>query len=225
MGFTISESVSRIRNSLKAVSEDAFVTDRYIYSVVMKYGQTLIKREQRLDRLIDSNSLFTTIPCIELIEVDKIEACCMDIKTNCTIKRSKDKIPSITDLSSGPMIRSLTTLDYSVEALYTQPSIYANMTKTSGFKYNKKKYYWIKDGYIYIPDVEWEAVRLDAVFEEDVSALICGNDPKDCKLSQDNNMNIPEYLFSEAEGMAVKEIMMTAQIPGDGDDDQKNLYR
>ena len=42
---TIGESISRVRNALKAVKEDAFLTDRQIYFVISKYGKTLLKRE------------------------------------------------------------------------------------------------------------------------------------------------------------------------------------
>ena len=42
---TIGEAISRVRNTLKAVKEDAFLTDRTIYYSMIKYGQTLLKRE------------------------------------------------------------------------------------------------------------------------------------------------------------------------------------
>ena len=42
---TIGEAISRVRNTLKAVKEDPFLTDRTIYFAIIKYGQTLLKRE------------------------------------------------------------------------------------------------------------------------------------------------------------------------------------
>ena len=39
---TIGEAISRVRNTLKAVKEDAFLTDRNIYFLLTKYGQTLL---------------------------------------------------------------------------------------------------------------------------------------------------------------------------------------
>lgn len=225
MAIKIGEAVSRVRNVIKGVTEDAFITDRFIYSVLMKYANTLIKRDSRLDRLLDDNDLYKEIPCIELIDVDRVEACCIDIRTQCTFKRSKEKLPKILDLGNGPSIRSLTTLDYSKEVYYTHPTVYMNMTKTSGFKYNKNKYYWIVDDYLFIPDVEWEAVRMGAIFDEDIKAYQCGNDASDCDLQQERDINIPEYLFSEAEQMTIKEILTGGQIPSDGDDDSKNVLR
>ena len=42
MSTTIGETVSRVRNTLKAVKEDAFLTDRFIYSVVSKFAKLFI---------------------------------------------------------------------------------------------------------------------------------------------------------------------------------------
>ena len=49
---TIGDAVSRVRNTLKAVKEDPFLTDRAIYSALTKYGQTLLKREDNQFRLM-----------------------------------------------------------------------------------------------------------------------------------------------------------------------------
>jgi hypothetical protein len=40
---TIADVVSRIRGQVKAGVQDAFVTDRYIYSLIEKYAQFLCK--------------------------------------------------------------------------------------------------------------------------------------------------------------------------------------
>ena len=42
---TIGEAISRVRNVLKEVKEDPFLTDRTIYFAIQKYAKTLIKRE------------------------------------------------------------------------------------------------------------------------------------------------------------------------------------
>src|SRR5574344_1871103 len=167
------ESISRIRNILKAVKEDPFLTDRLIYSLIMKYAKTLMQRDLKLVNLFKNSSLFKEDPCVVLIDVDRVEACCIDINTGCTFKRSKDKLPTITNLNNGPVIRAVSTLDYSVQVHKTEPSLYANMTKIPSFKYNKRKYYWFIDGYLYIPDVDWEGVRVQAMFEEIINKNLC----------------------------------------------------
>lgn len=220
------ESISRIRNILKAVKEDSFLTDRLIYSLIMKYAKTLMQRDLKLVNLFKNSSLFKEDPCVVLIDVDRVDACCIDINTGCTFKRSKDKLPTITNLSNGPVIRAVSTLDYSVQVHKTEPSLYANMTKIPSFKYNKRKYYWFIDGYLYIPDVDWEGVRVQAMFEEIINKNLCGIDEKNiCIPEQERDINIPDYLFSEIENLARQEFLTAGHIPSDGADDSQNVMR
>lgn len=225
MATTIGEATSRIRNVLKAVKEDPFLTDRFLYSLLMKYGKLLIRRQQNEGKIYGHSGLFKVIPCVELIEVDKIEACCIGIRTGCTFRRTKDKLPTFLEGNYGPIIRSVTTLDQSIGLTETYPSVYANMSKSTYFKYNKSKYYWYLDGHIYIPDVEWEGIRIEAMFEESIEHLICSSDSKECVKEQDREFDIPDYLFAEIEQMVLKELMPSVQLPSDGADDAQNILR
>ena len=76
---TIGEAISRVRNTLKAVKEDPFLTDRTIYFALTKYGQTLLKREDNQFRLMKISSIFKLLPYVELIDVDKVEAGCVGV--------------------------------------------------------------------------------------------------------------------------------------------------
>jgi len=221
---TIGEATSRVRNVLKAVKEDPFMTDRFLYSIIKKYSKLLIRRKEVANRLMLFQSLFETLSCIELIDVDKVDACCLGIKTGCTIKRTKDKLPAFLDNDIGPVIRDVTTIDGSISLIGTYPQIYTNMTHTSTFKHNKTKYYWYLNGYIYVPDVEWEAIQLEAIFDEDISYLKCDADDT-CVIEQDRVMGIPDYLFAEIEQMLLKEVLTAGQIPSDGADDSQSTLR
>lgn len=223
--ITIGDSVSRVRNVLKAVKEDPFLTDRLLYSLIIKFAKTLIKREDQQGSLFKHTGLFQDIPCLELIEVDKVEACCTGIKTPCKILRTKDKLPKLLELSNGPIIRSITSLDYSEELTETFPTLYTNMTKTSGFKYNKTKYYWYLDGYIYIPNATWEGIRITAIWDESLNDYKCDVDSTDCQLEQDRELSIPDHLFSEIEQMAIQQLLTAGQVPSDGPDDSQNILR
>jgi len=88
---SIGDAISRIRTTLKAVNEDSFLTDRTIYSSIIKYGQTLLKREDNQFRLMKISSIFKVLPYAELIDVDKVEAGCVGIFSNCYFKRTKEK--------------------------------------------------------------------------------------------------------------------------------------
>lgn len=218
---TIAEAISRVRNALKAVKEDPFLTDRQIYYVLTKYAKTLIKREDNQFRLMKISSIFKVLPYVELIDVDKVEAGCIGVYSGCYFKRSKDKLPTILDGMFGPIIRTASSIDGGIEMFRTDPGTWVSITKSTTFKYNKRPYFWYLNGYIYVPNVDWEAMRIEAIFENDVPT--CDSDK--CQLIQEQPLNIPEYLFSEIEQFALKELTMIAQIPVDPTDDSQNILR
>ena len=218
---TIAEAISRVRNTLKAVKEDSFLTDRQIYFSLTKYGKTLIKREDNQFRLMKMSQLFKVLPYVELIDVDKVEAGCVGVYSGCYFKRSKEKMPSILDGMFGPLFRTVSSIDGTLELFRTDPGTWASITKSTTFKYNKRPYFWYLNGYIYVPNVEWDAIRVEAMFENDVP--IC--DEEMCTPMQDQPLNIPEYLFSEVEQFVLQELTMTIQVPGDLTDDSQNILR
>ena len=220
---TIGTVVSRIKNQVKGVRQDAFLTDRYVYSVTIKYAQVLMRRQDSQNKLMKFNSIWQTLPCVELIEVDKIEACCAGIKSGCTIKRTKDKLPTFMEGYWGPLLRTVSSIDGSFEMYPTAPGVYTSMTKTSGFKYNKQKYYWYLDGYLYFPNIDWDAVKIEGVFTEDISTL--EKNGESCTKKQLHSINVPEFLLAEIEKMAIGDFIQRLQIPTDKSDDNINLNR
>ena len=221
---TIGESISRVRNTLKAVKEDPFLTDRVIYYSIIKYGKTLLKREDNQYRLMRIGSIFTALPMVELIDVDKIEAGCMGVYSGCYFKRTKDRLPDIFDGLFGPIIRTVSSIDGTQELYRTDPGTWTSITKSSTFKYNKRPYFWYLDGYLYVPNVDWDAIRIEAIFDGDTSEYVCDED-RQCQIRQDQMLPFPEYLFSEIEQMTVKELTMTMQVPQDNLDDGQNALR
>ncbi len=222
---TIGEAISRVRNTLKAVKEDPFLTDRTIYFAIIKYGKTLLKREDNQNRLMKISSLFTNLPFVELIEVDKIEAQCTGVYSGCTIKRTKEKLPQLFEGMFGPVLRTVSSIDGEIELMRTEPGTYVSMTKTTNFKYNKKKYFWYLNGYLYLPNVEWEAIKVEGIFEGDRADFLCETDTNQCIAKQDQQLPFPEYLFSEIEQFTIQELSMLAKLPVDGEDDSQNILR
>jgi len=218
---TIGEAISRVRNTLKAVKEDAFLTDRNIYFLLTKYGQTLLKREDNQFRLMKISSIFQVLPYLELIDVDKVEAGCIGIYSGCYFKRTKDKLPTILNGTFGPIIRTVSSIDGTIELFRTDPGTWVSMTKTTTWKYNRSLYFWYLNGYMYFPNIDWEAVRMEAIFEGQVDT--CTTD--DCLIKQDQPLPFPEYLFSEIEQFTVKELTISLQAPSDNADDSQNSLR
>lgn len=223
MPTTIGESISRVRGLAKAVKEDAFITDRFLYSLIIKYAKLLIKRQDNENKIMRFQSLFETIPCLELIEVDKVEACCTGIRTNCTIRRTKDKLPEILEGSYGPLFRSVTSLDRSIELYQTYPSIFTNIANSTNYKYNKQKYYWYLDGYLYFPNIEWDGILVEGLWSSSIEHLQCDGDP--CRPKQEQEIHVPEYLFAEIEQLVMKDLGAFIQMPNETLDDKQSPLR
>lgn len=222
---TIGYAVSRLRNTMKAVKEDAFITDRYLYSLLLKYGKTLMNREDERNKLRTISSLYKTYPCVDLIEVSKIDSCCIGIKTDCNIMRSKDKLPKIMDSRRGIAIKGVSTIDDSEYLFPTSPKIFTSIANSKNFKYNTKKYYWIKDGYIYLPNAPYEGVNIEAMWDDNIAYLQCGSTEDKCKGMQAQESAIPDYLFGELEQMALQELGMLMKVPNDIVDDKQSNIR
>lgn len=222
---TIGESISRVRNLVKAAKQDAYMTDRFIYSLIVKYAKLLIKRQDALNARLKFASLFRTLPCVELIETTKIEACCGSLPDTCKIMRTREKIPLPFEGSYGPFIRTVSSIDGSTEVYRTQPAAYVSMTKTTAFKYNKQKYYWYMNGYLYLPNVEWDAVQLEGIFQDDISIFTCNPDNV-CKIRQTDILPIPDDLFAEVEKQVMSDLGGQMQVPVDTNiSDKQNILR
>lgn len=219
----IADTVSRVRNMVKGVKDDAFLTDRMIYSVILKYAKLLIKRQDNENKIMRFQTLFEVLPCVELIDVDKVAACCGGIRSKCIIKRTKDRLPAPMEGSYGPLFREISSIDGSQLMYKTYPGTYVAMSNSTNFKYNKALYYWYLDGYMYFPNIEWDAVRIEAIWDDPVHYLKCDEDT--CLPRQEDPTHVPDYLFAEIEQMVLKEFGAMMSIPPDSKDDNQNILR
>ena len=220
----IGDVISRVRGQLKLEVQDAFITDRYIYSVILKFAQLYMRRQDNANKLMKFNSVWQSLPYIELIEVDKIEAHCAGIRSGCTIKRTKDKLPTFMEGYWGPLIRTVSSIDGSIELQPTNPGTYTSMTKTTSFRYNTTKYYWYLNGYLYMPNIDWDAIKLEGVFEGDISKWTCDEDD-DCVPRYLQQFFVPEFLFAEIEQQVLSVMLNMIKVPSDDSDDKKNVAR
>jgi len=220
---TVGEAVSRVRGIFKAVKENAFLTDRFIYSIILKYGKTIISRQSNERKILGNSSLFEPLPFVEMIEVDKIEADCAGLAIGCIIMRTEKKLPKIFHNRRGPLISKVFSIDTSEEFYMTTPATYISMQKSSNFKYNKTKYYWFKNGYLYTPTYT-EAIAIEALWEDPLDGF-CNLNDTDCTIMQDKPFNIPDDLFAEIEQMAENEMLTSGKLPSDNMDDKQNILR
>lgn len=220
---TIGNIISRVRNQIKASKQDFFITDRVLYSFVLKNAQWLMKREDSKNKLLSFTSVIQTLEFVELQEVDKVEASCTGIKSDVMIKRTKEKMPTFMQGYWGPLIRTVASLDGSQELQPILPSTYIRMANSKNFKFNKTLYYWFLNDYLYFPNLEWDAVRIEGIFQDDIQSFTCKDD--DCMVRSDQPLNVPDYLFGELEAAVLKDLGAMAQFPADMPNDKQNALR
>lgn len=221
---TIAEVISRLRGQIKAEVQDAFVTDRYLYSLINKFAQVLMRRQDSANKLNKFNSIWEPLPYVELIDVDRVEADCAGVFSGCTIKRSKYKLPKMIEGYWGNLIRNITSIDSSINLQPTYPSTYLSITRTTSFKYNNTNYYWFLNGYIYCPNLDWDAIRIEGIFDADLSDWTCYGYDK-CLPRYEQHLNIPEAMLAEIEQQVLNILINTIKIPADNIDDKININR
>lgn len=232
---TLRKLVSDVRSTHKILSTDALITDRAIASEIKNNTFMLVKRETNLRKLWATDTIFTTIPCLEMKEVN-ISECC-DYNDDCTIARSVFKIPKIAEGNYQYVIQGV----YSINALggkgkklkETTVNRYINLLKLPVIK--KEEYYWITNDYLYISNPDVKAIRLVAMFEKDVpndimySECNCGtaqvSEEELCKNPLDKEFAIPGYLEKQVLDLTSQKLLQTyfslkTDITQDGIDGQ-----
>jgi hypothetical protein len=216
---TLRKLVSDVRSMHKLLSTDNLITDRVIASEIKNNSLLLIKRETNLRKLWATDTLFTTIPCLELCEVP-ISECC-DYVDECTVARTKYKLPRISEGNYQYVIQGV----YSINAMGGKGNKikeitvnrYLNLLRLPIVK--KQEYFWISNGYMYVSNPSLQAVRMAAFFEEDIPNEImypdcnCGTpqvtDEEWCKNPLDKEFALPGYLEKQVLELTSQKLVNT----------------
>jgi hypothetical protein len=216
---TLRKLVSDVRAMHKILSTDSLITDRAIASEIKNNTLLLVKRETNLRKLWATSTLFTTIPCLELVQVP-ISECC-DYVDPCTVARTKLKLPKISEGNYQYLIQGV----YSINAMSGKGkklkeitiNRYVNLLKLPVIK--KEEYYWIVDGYLYVNNPLLKALRIAAYFEEDVPNELlypeccCGEpnvtDEDWCKNPLDKEYACPGYLEKQVLELTSQKMLNT----------------
>jgi hypothetical protein len=216
---TLRKLVSDVRSVHKLLSTDSLITDRAIASEIRNNSLLLIKRETNLRKLWATDTLFTTIPCLEMCEVP-ISECCNYVD-ECTVARTKLKLPRISEGNYQYVIQGV----YSINALSGKGkklkeitvNRYINLLKLPVIK--KEEYFWITNEYLYVNNPMVKSIRLVAFFEEDVNNEImypeCGCGSPDytneqlCMNPLDKEFPLPGYLEQQVLQLSSQKLLTT----------------
>ena len=215
---TLRKLISDVRSMHKILSTDSLITDRAIASEIRNNSLLLMKRETNLRKLWSTDTVFTTIPCLEMVEVP-ISECC-EYVDECTIARTKFKIPGIAEGNYQYVIQGV----YSINALGGKGkklkeitvNRYINLLKLPIIK--KEEYYWITNEYLYVNNPMIKSIRFVALFEKDIPNEImypecgCGTNVTDeewCKNPLDKEFALPGYLEKDVLELTSKKLLQT----------------
>ncbi len=228
---TLRKLVSDVRSMHKLLSSDNLITDRVIASEIKVNTLLLLKRETNLRKLWATATVFNTIPCLEMVEVP-ISECC-EYVDDCTIARSKYKIPRISEGNYQYLIQGV----YSINAMGGKGkrlkeitiNRYINLLKLPIIK--NEEYYWIQNDYLYINNPLLQSIRISAFFEQDIPNEImfpecgCGSPQTSnddwCKNPLDKPFGLPGYLESQVLQLTSQKLVATYfRLKTDMTDDQ-----
>lgn len=225
----ISDIIYRIKQNTKSVTNDDFVTDRYIWSLVKKHTTSVILKYANDISIVESQELYMDVPVLELEDISKIDNCEIDLGTDLCgdllIKRSVNKIPKVRSVY-GRLLMNVYSIDKSFKLQQTTFAKASNIFRSKYSRFYTDVFYVFSDGYIYVLNKDIPAVSVEASFEEPYDAYNSCN-PNHCKRAQDLPSCIPSQLLSEIEGMVLNDIYNSLKIQETNDlgHDKKSTHR
>lgn len=183
-----SEFVSRVINTAKGLTKDDHLSRRYILSIGMSKAAFYIAQKLRDRSLHRESNLYTELNCFPLKEENIVKCGVVEFKRCNKLMKSVHKLPSVVTSRYGEAILSVLSIDDGTKFNY------ANLSQISSQKNrmfgNVDKYFYIKDGYLYIPNESVRAVNLQILTLDPKKA----NDVSDCA-NEDCCKSIWEYPF------------------------------
>jgi hypothetical protein len=225
---TVRDVVSRVRSANKWINANGLVSDRLIAAEAKSRAILLIKREANLRRLWNTDTIFTTIPCLSMKSVPIAD--CGDYTSALTVSRSIEKLPRISEGNYQYLISLVSDLESSQVVKYMPIKRFINRLRL-GLKTNEV-YFWIQDQYLYITNPKAKSVKISAFFEDDIpysvlypkSSNCNGGKVPDCP---DNPLDLefkcPGYLENQVVEMTTeylrKTYLVTSDIKTDAEQD------
>lgn len=214
------EFAGRVANDLNALTKDAHISKRWILSIGQTKAESYVVQHWDDGSLIEDQSLLTCVPCVKMIEVDKID-CCDAVFSLCgVLMRSEHRLPGLVYFSRGPLVASVSNVDGTRFYKYQRLEAYRNESKRKYADKASKRFY-VDDGYIYIPDDHIELIDVCYFTMKRYEALELSSckPPKSCESEWEHEFIYPIKLIENIVSETVRECAMKIQIPDDDNPD------
>lgn len=216
--MTNAEVVSRITNGYRFLSKDAKRSRRYILNVAEKHAETLISHKLHDKSLFRESNVWSSISCFELEKKDVYTCGVVEFKSCNKVMRSKKKLSDLIFSRYGGGIRQVAPIDFMSQEEF-RPSTLAQFKRDKlrlRLQGDPEAKFFIKDGYIYIPDSDVRAISLELIVVNTFNLSELDSEfQKSCKSAWDYEFKCPDKLLDPLFKMVREEIGMTLQIPED----------
>jgi len=208
---TNAELISRLKNANKFLADDDLISDRYLYALLKQKASVLIKREGNLRKLLTSDNVYQNYECVDLILVNGTEC-----DLSCPVRRTKKRLPTIEEGQYSYFIQGVFNPANSVEIHPTTIRDFINHSKLR-IK-SPKKFYTIKDGYLYVLDPDVEMVNIYAYFTESIEDI----DGINCVSMYDKQFKIPAYLIDSLIELCNQSLINYHKLPAEQEDNNRD---
>jgi hypothetical protein len=196
--ITNNEFASRVINSLRYISKDMHISRRFVIAIGNIKAKFLMT--QKLDEmtLFREEGIICNIACFKL-KPDNLKSCdVFEFRSSKNIMKSCKKLPEGLYGKNGVGIINVTNVDGSKMYHYVTPRQYSNNLFRTRNKRSRVGYYYVKDGYLYLPDSSNELVEI-SMFTlnkwEAEEACECNSKSSGCKSRLDYEFVCPDRLL------------------------------
>lgn len=212
--MTNREAVSRVIGDLNSLSKDDRISRRLVLSILRGISENFISTKLSDRSLYREDNLYSTVDCFPMERIDVTRCDIVEFRNCKDIMKSKYKLPKLIYSKYGNSLKEVTSIDGEIDFRYTTPRQWRRDKNRQGEA--EEVMFYVKDGYLYLLDVEVERVNLYMLtMETDKLENISTCSNKSCKSLWEYEFIYPskleEIIFKEA----LKEVAMRKNIPTD----------
>lgn len=211
----LKQIISDLATDLKAIHLDDRLSNRFLISKFRDKVQNFLRQDARSRELLKDNTVWKSITCIALEDVDPI-GCGCGPKCN-ILKRTTVKIPEAYNTNYGQLIKVL-LVDFTKEFSPIQRNAYADYANR---EYSKViRVYWVENGYIYIPNLDIDNITVLILAKDPLQVDKLNGLVSECTSPLEADINYPDYLITLAKKEVLTELAGEKPIVSDekGDD-------
>lgn len=211
--MTNKEFVARVKGQLNMLNKDSDINGRFILHTGQSIATSYLSMRLRDRSLYRQDNLFKPITCVEFERVDTFTCGIVEFRSCKTLMRSKKRVPKLIYSRYGASIRDVTSIDNIFQFKQSTLSQYRIDSARQGF--SDYEYYYIKDGYIYIPDSDIEVGEIDVISIDQYELSQISGCDDDCSSAWEHEFIITSDLLNQVIRETVQEVYMKLQIPID----------